>query len=228
MMVRRFHIVLALTFASIATFLGYTLLFATPAPTESNETEVPVAARPIPAMAEIGEQDVAWIRVPAGALDAVAFLRRKEEIVGSVVAHAVAQGSLFTEADLLDEETVNPFHLPEGYRAVTVENSPVVGLGGHLRAGMFVDIVWIRQDGTEAVAQLAFQNIKVLAVGSPGAVSLETNETAKTVTLMMTAEDAVELSLRAQTGTLAFGVRPSPTDPPIDLGALNVGDWITP
>ena len=224
---RNLHIVIALVFAALTAYAGFALVSAPERP-EAAAVEVPVASRALEAMASVTEQDVSWIRVPEGALDGVTFLGERQDIVGKTVIHPIPAGSLFTAADLLDDATVNPFHLPEGYRAVTVENTPIIGLGGHLKTGMFVDIVWIRGDGESTTAQLAFQNIKVLAVGAPGAVQLEPTEAAKTVTLMMTAEDAVAFALRAQTGTLAFAVRPSPTEAPIDLDSLDVSDLLQP
>ena len=226
MIYRHLHIVFAFVFAALTAFAGFVLVSAPKEGSKAASVEVPVAAHTLEAMATVTEQDVSWIQVPEGALDGVTFLRERQDIVGQTVIHTLQAGSLFTSADLLDDATVNPFHLPEGYRAVTVENTPIIGLGGHLKTGMFVDIVWIRGDGESTTAQLAFQNIKVLAVGAPGAVQLEPTEAAKTVTLMMTAQDAVAFAFRAQTGTLAFAVRPSPTEPPINVNSLDVSDLL--
>ncbi|HZG58200.1 Flp pilus assembly protein CpaB [Paenibacillus sp.] len=222
---RKLYLVISLIFAMITTYAGYWIVSSVDKPNVPY-VEYPVAARALEPLSTVSEQDLARIQVPEGALDGVAFLRDPQEIIGRTVMHGIAQGSLFAAEDFLNVDTVNPFHLPEGYRAITVENTPVIGLGGHLRPGMFVDIIWIRQDGDGSRALLAFQNIKVLAVGSPG--TLELPEAAKTVTLMLRAEEALAFALQAQTGTFALTLRPAPTEPAVTVEPLHVNDMIRP
>lgn len=137
-----------------------------------------------------------------------------------------------------DESALNR-RIPDGYRAITIgirDDQDVIGVGGNLRPGMFVDILVTNFVNTKeiekgALASLAgadasgalkaetrtiFQNIRILAVGRdarlPSAnvarqATLEEDLANKNVTVALKPDEVQKLVLAQATGRLTLSLR---------------------
>lgn len=129
---RRAMLALALGFAAVAG-LAYHI--------DQRRVPVLVAARAIASEALVAPDDVAVVEVPLAAVPAHA-LADVAEAVGRVVRTAIAPGQ-FVLASAFDGEPgfrsgIRP---PPGWRAVALPVSPATALGGAVVPGMRVDVV---------------------------------------------------------------------------------------
>jgi pilus assembly protein CpaB len=198
---------------------------AAPTPTP---VPVLVATRDLPVGAVIGPEDVA-VRAGMGGPWAPQTLTRPEEAVGKYVRVPLLAGEPVLRGKL--QEAPPPqgpaARIPTGRRALAVRVDEVVAAGGILRPGDRVDVVAVfdRQTYGKEAALLLLQNIAVLAVGmetegeSPAdrsssrtgegaaAAAARTAAFPKTVTLLVTPEEAQRLALAEKTGTLRLVLR---------------------
>lgn len=193
-------------------------------------TPVPVvvATRDLLAGEVIGPEDVLVRAVPAEARHPQA-LSSPEEAVGKVVRVPLLGGEPVLRGKLA--ETPLPAgaaaRIPTGKRALGVRVDEVVAAGGILRPGDRVDVVAVfdKQTYGKDAAVLLLQNTVVLAVGGETEVSLagkgevtpplEKKEVSpakgvafpRTVTLLLTPEEAERVALAEKVGTLRLLVR---------------------
>lgn len=158
------------------------------------------------------------------------------EVVGRVARQPIQAGAQIAPTSLVDRanDAALAFAVPEGYRAVSVPFSAVMGAGGLVVPGDRVDVlvyadyqalfgpgetVFPEKAATHPTVVTALQNVLVLAldrtVGPPPDASgvaarlspSDAPSAARTVTLAATLEDAQLLFLAAQQGTLGLAVR---------------------
>ncbi|MDG5788470.1 Flp pilus assembly protein CpaB [Evansella sp. AB-P1] len=120
--------------------------------------------------------------------------------------------------DLLSEEMEQEFELEkeqqslleieEGNRAMSVSVNDVQGVSGFIRSGDYVDIISHLPSIDEGIpmAQLLLQNVRVLSVGRPQVFG-EEYASYGTVTLEVTPEEGVALSLSVENGYIVFMLR---------------------
>jgi pilus assembly protein CpaB len=186
---------------------------------QSSVVMVPVAAQNIPAMSVIDKTQIVLVEMPAAEVSKLNIVTSESDIVGKRIFEGVEQKSPFLKSNIQSEESQAPFYLPEGYRAITLANSPLIGVAGYLEPGMYVDILWT-YDAENANKQkvtrtaVALQNVKVLAVNTAGAATVQGGEASNTVTLMVKLNEAKWLTLMAETGKMKLALRPSSTEQP--------------
>ncbi|WP_168735166.1 Flp pilus assembly protein CpaB [Pseudothauera rhizosphaerae] len=228
--------------ALLAAWLGYRL-GSEPAEPEAAPpaAHVPVmapavlAARPIAPGQLIGAEDVTLGAVEEPAPKGVG---RVEAVVGRLAVAHVASGEAVLPGHLAQQGAVTPL-LGAGERAVAVKVDDVVAVGGFLRPGDRVDVLLYlraeRETDNRASAQVALENLRVLAVGelvpeSPepagaseaasgkdGLVSRSSGDSredakkkagaTRAVVLAVPAAEAARLMLAASGGTLRLALR---------------------
>jgi len=103
--------------------------------------------------------------------------------------------------------------VPEGYRATTIRVDDEAGVAGLLSPGMLVDVISVVRvdNGTRAntTAKVVLQNIKGLATGQNMATPKEqvTPESVKTITLLVTPQEAEKLVMSSYDTRLRLIVR---------------------
>ncbi len=165
------HLLLALT----AGLLTATLVWQTltreraplPTPTPEAEASVLVAARDLGARTLLGPEDVTVITLPVRARHPQA-LTRPEEAIGRVVRYPLTAGEQILAGKLADDRRSASLAdiIPPGKRAVAIQVSEVIGVGGLLQPGDKVDILALfdKQTYGKDAAFLLLQNVEVLAV----------------------------------------------------------------
>ncbi len=192
----------------------------------------------IPPNTRIDESMIDLIEYP------VRYLPPKVAIRSEQVLQQVAIATIFAGEPILTSKIV-PFdessldrRIPEGHRAVTIgirDDQDVVGVGGLLRPGHFVDILLTLfistrdiEKGSAAAALLnsqtdlksevrtIFQNVKILAVGRDARlqtanvnrpVPIEEDLTNKNVTVALKPDEVQKLVLAQATGRITLSLR---------------------
>ncbi|MDN6859362.1 Flp pilus assembly protein CpaB [Pseudomonas sp. CAN2814] len=182
-------------------------------------TPVVMAARDLPALAVISKDDLSieLLRTaPAGSYP------KPESLIGQRVWVAVPAGSILSAAVVEPggplARTIRP-----NERAMAIAVDEVIGGGGFVLPGDYVDVMLFVQDqqGTERniSAQVVLPGVRVLTYGEQIAVSADgqarnagdpkdkTPRPPRTAVLAVPAEAAARLMLAAQAGSLRLAVR---------------------
>ncbi len=193
------------------------------------------ASRDIPPNTRIDESMFIVKDYPAAYLPPKAATN-EAQVIGQVAIAAIFEGEpiLMSKVIPFDESSLDR-RIPEGYRAITIgirDDQDVVGVGGLLRPGHFVDVLLtlflntkeiekgspiIGQDTPlKAETRTIFQNVKILAVGRDARIQtanvnragpIDEDLTNKNVTVALRPEDVQKIVLAQTTGRLTLSMR---------------------
>jgi len=201
----------ALFVAVVATFGAYRYLVANSRPVSVPLQSVVVANRDIPEGSPIDRLALvlaSWpaTTVPAGAYSSI------DSVVGRVTRVNVFSGEPIVPGRLAPAGTGPGLELkiPPGQRAMAVRINDVAGISGLIQPNSRVDVlVTIADQATgKQVAKLFMENMRVLSVGTEiqRDASGKAN-TATTVTLGVTPEEAERLAIAMNTGSIQLVLR---------------------
>jgi pilus assembly protein CpaB len=205
--------------------------------------KVVVASKDIPVGTTLGAADVKFADIPEKFLQPYA-VKTPSEVVGKVTVAPIATGEQLLQNKLRRPEAVPTDATlagltPKGTRAVTIGVDSITGVGGFVRPGDKVDILWTWKQGDQFATFTLFQEVPVMAVNTdlgraarsaagtgreaPGAGS--TPQTAAqvpmgssyTVTLALTPQDTSVLLFAREQGKIQLSLRPR-----VEAGALNI------
>ena len=155
-------------------------------------------------------------KVPKGHEPNNAFLDPGQAI-GKVLNVSMSQGQAFTRACFPAEGggLELAMHLADGMRAVSMEINDSFGLRGLLYPGSTVDILvsWRSSKDADAVSKTLLEKVQVLAVDSRTVSTSEKKDGKQPkyrkmmVTILVNAEQAQQLQLAVQHGTLSLALR---------------------
>ena len=102
--------------------------------------------------------------------------------------------------------------IASGHRAVAIRVNDVVGVGGFVLPGDFVDVLLTRQEGSgfsnaAMRTDLLIANVRVLAIDQTANESRNDPQVARAVTIEVTPEDGQKVALASQIGTLTLALR---------------------
>lgn len=216
-----------------AILLAFGTVWAVKSYLGSLEETVPVVltTREIPARTEITAEMIKVVQVNRTDRDRLApdAFSSAEEVLGRYTRQPVAAGEILrNRPGELAEHEVRPAvypgegaladFLPPGTRAVTVKVDQQGVLGQHVQRGDRVDLVFTsKSDGTGGVyASLIVQQVTVLHIEQDPAMPDEV-----LVTLLVTAEQAVQISLAKRTGDIDLVLNPPDPGDPVNLRAIS-------
>ncbi|MCP4593949.1 MAG: Flp pilus assembly protein CpaB [bacterium] len=140
-----------------------------------------------------------------------------EDVVGRVTSKAVPAGTPISPAVLSPEGTGIGVigKIEEGFRAVTVKTDEVTGVAYQLQPESFVDVLVVmdvrRGRKKETMSRVILQNVQVAAVGQvvsdAGEEGKGGGKRAKSVTLLIAAEDVPKLHLAQTKGKITLAMR---------------------
>lgn len=175
---------------------------------------VVVAAAAVPAKAEL-TRELVVLRpvprdlVPPGAASEVAA------VVGRITTVPLARGEVVLESKLAskDRPAGLAYRIPDGLRALTIAVSEVIGVAGFPQPGDAVDVLasFTAEMAGEAKTQLLLENVPVLAVGQETGVRGDQpapSGSLTSITLAVTPDQAVLVTLAEQVGRLRLVLRP--------------------
>lgn len=102
--------------------------------------------------------------------------------------------------------------ITEGHRAVAIRVNDVVGVGGFVLPGDFVDVLLTRPEGSGYNNQtmrtdLLIEHTRVLAIDQSANDATDDPQVARAVTIEVTPEDGQKVALASQIGTLSLALR---------------------
>jgi pilus assembly protein CpaB len=177
---------------------------------ETDQTRpVVVATRALAAGTILGPMDIKVVEWPAE-LAPAAYLSDQSAVLGRGVVSAIS-----AEEPLLDAKLARrgqggglPVVIPEGMRAVSVKVDEVIGVAGFVLPGTRVDVLATFGDGQEAVTRVILQNVEALAAGQTTQPDAEGKpQTVPVITLLVTPEEAEDLTLAATQGQIQLALR---------------------
>jgi pilus assembly protein CpaB len=183
-----------------------------------NPIEVVVAGKDLPEGAAIEPSVLKVLKVPEQFAQPYAVRPPAREVLGMVTKVPVAAGEqILTNKVRRPEEAPTAATLsaltPKGKRALTIGMDALSGVGGFVRPGDVVDVLWTvpmpPEQGGPATYSL-FQGVTVLAVGAQmmGKPSSEVEGNPNyTVTLALTPEEASLLLVARQQGVVQLSLR---------------------
>lgn len=192
---------------------------------------VVLTTREIPARTEITAEMIKVVQVNRTDRERLApdGFSSAEEVLGRYTRQAVAAGEILrNRPGELTEQEVRPAlyggegaladFLPPGTRAVTVKMDQEGVLGQHVQPGDRVDLVFTsKTDGTGGVyASLIVQQVMVLHIERDPEMPDEV-----LVTLLVTTEQAVQVSLAKRTGDIDLVLNPPDPGDPVQLRAVS-------
>ncbi len=190
----------------------------------SDFVSVVIARQRIPAKTQITAQMIEIKDIPAISLNYLAVVDTKE-VLGKTTKSEILPGEQVLRERLATDRSSSDglaFQIPPGKRAVSVAVDEVSGVAGLVRAGDRVDVLGTfdlqgaaGQEKTSATSVL-IQNVDVLSIdqsASQDALSSQdskkTSNSAHTITLSVTPEQAEPLVLCSEKGTIRLALRPA-------------------
>jgi pilus assembly protein CpaB len=207
-------ILLSLFLALIATVIFSIYLKPSQETSGSFETiEIVVAKEDIPKDTTITAEMLIKKSVPKEFLTQGAEVGA-DKVVGKITQERIIAGEPIATSRLADPNEKGAdlaYKIPEGKRAITLAYNEVMGVGGYIRTGDFVDVVGTYtiedESSKKEVSKIVLQNISVLAIGSKmKEVEKETQEVT-TITLAITPQEAEVLTYSEERGTVRLLLR---------------------
>lgn len=201
-----------------------------------DQISVIVAMTEIPAGTAIAPEHLDSKLIPSKFVQPYATTRGVD-VLGLVPIAPISQGEQIL-TNKLRREREQPMSAtlagltPEGKRAVTVGLDSLTGVGGFVRPGNSVDILWTfkvpsgggSQEG-ELVTMPLFQNVAVLAVGAEMVGKSTTDREASseyTVTLALEPQEALLLLFAREQGGIQVSLRPPSDTEQLAVGPANM------
>jgi pilus assembly protein CpaB len=201
----------ALFVAVLATFGAYRYLVANSGPAKVLSQPVVVASRDIPEGSPIDRTALALASWPTTTVPAGAYTTL-DSVVGRVTRVNVFNGEPIVPGRLAPAGTGPGLELkiPPGQRAMAVRINDVAGISGLIQPNSRVDVLVTIAEVTtgKQMAKLFMENMRVLSVGTE--VQRDASgkaNTATTVTLGVTPEEAERLAIAMNTGSIQLVLR---------------------
>lgn len=133
--------------------------------------QVLVAREDIPVATRITDSMVELKAIPVEAVHPDSF-SSTEGVVGNMARYPIAAGEQVLSDRVAassmtlpeGEELPLPYIVPEGKRAVSVSTSALIGAGGLMRPGDYVDVILTLNLGDDQIGRIILQNLEVLAL----------------------------------------------------------------
>lgn len=208
-------LVMALVSGGAAGYLAMNHLDRPLAPssaTASETSRVAVATRDMEVGAVLTANDVKLVEWPARSLPP-GYATSKEGVVGRGLIQGVAVNEPLLESKLADKDAGGGLSIviPEGMRAISVKVDEVIGVAGFVLPGTRVDVLVTLNTTNErqgAETKVILQNVRTLAAGQTIQRDVDGKpQTVTVITLLVTPEQAEDLTLAATEGRIQLALR---------------------
>ncbi|WP_339060540.1 Flp pilus assembly protein CpaB [Tepidibacillus marianensis] len=226
---------LALLLGVIATFFIYLYLTRVEAVSQSIEPtkKVIVAKVTIQPKTAITKEMVEMKSVKMSVLSESTFTNLND-VVGKTTKETIYTGEPIVHQRLADQEykkTHLSFSVPKGYRAITLKYDAVMGVGGFVQTGDYVDVIGTYDPKImqgvppeKDISKIFLQNVLVLAVGSQVDASQGSKDQKQldTITLAVKPHEAEKVTFTEERGSIRLILRPiNEKDQPSTDGVTN-------
>ncbi|MBX6350325.1 MAG: Flp pilus assembly protein CpaB [Clostridia bacterium] len=223
----------------LATWLVYRYVAPPSQAAQLATVEVVVAERALPPRTVLARADLALQPFPKDYLPTGA-VTSLEDALGRVTVAPLAAGEIVLAAHLAEptSKVALAYHVPAGFRAFTIPIGETTAVAGFIQPGDRVDLVFVRSGGSAAggaqgdQATLLVQNVQVLAVGQRQDSDPQAAEGQlqgyTSLTVALTARDAVRVALALEVGKVRVALRPAAPEGTVNVGVVDDGDLTQP
>jgi pilus assembly protein CpaB len=227
-------LVVALVCGLGAAFLTARLIADRSKPQQEEKVDVLVAKGAVPQYKPLLEPEKYFVsksvtksEAPKGALSKFDDLRGKRLKV------PLSTDKVVTHSDLLDDKSTGAGMaglVPDGFLAVSIEVSASSGVAGFILPHTKVDVLaTLKRNDARSTAQIILQDVLILAVGTRSDRDENTQSmVAHTVTLALTPEDAMKLSLVSEVAQLRLALRGDGDTKQREIKPIKLEDVIKP
>jgi pilus assembly protein CpaB len=195
---------------------------------------VVVAAKPIDRGMALTADAIKVVNYPADAAPPTDF-QTLAQLTGPGQTGRLALRSLALNEPILSDKISGPggkltlaTTVANGMRAVSLRSSDVAGVAGFVLPGDHVDILLTRtvggDQGGNTVTQVLAENVLVLGIDQSDNDEANKPEVARAVTVEVTPEQAVAISLAQAVGSVSFALRHVADDAALTRRAMTVAD----
>jgi pilus assembly protein CpaB len=194
---------------------------------------VVVANRDLPAGSIVRREDVKTVGWPGSAVPR-GFATQAGDVVGRGVITEVRENEPLLDWKLAQREAGGGLSItiPEGMRAVSVRVDEVVGVAGFVLPGTRVDVLVTVMPGTdrrETTTRIILQNVRALAADQRYQQDIDGEPRYVTVvTLLVTPEQAEDLTLAATEGRIQLALRNTLDSVEIDTRGRRITSLVAP
>jgi len=227
----RFFVVIgvAVLMAALASVGIYFVITAVPRPVVESTVDVVASAKRLEAGICVSKDDVTVIKWPEKLKPAGTF-QNVDDVIGRGLLTAGFENEPITEGKVAQQGAGCglPPTIDVGMRAMSVKVNEVIGVAGFVTPGTRVDVLVTMQNNSDSLARVVVRNVQVLTAGTKydEAEAKAKNKAipSTVVTLMVTPQDAVRITLAQSEGQIMLALRN-----PLDAGApeslaINKGD----
>ena len=204
-------LVVALALGLVAAWMARSMMAVKdPHQAAAPQKRLVVAREPIAPGQEISAEKLSLVTIAAEHTPEQTFTNTAD-VTGRVSAATIVPGQILIESLLTPKGSGSGLQalVPPGMRAITVEVDEYSGVAGLLVPGCHVDLMTTIQggDNNEVVSRMVVQNVKVTAVGTrltpgaPGPNAGDAAPAARSITLLVTPQEAQAVGLAAAVGS---------------------------
>jgi pilus assembly protein CpaB len=184
----------------------------------SSGVQIAAAAIGIPHGTKVEARHVTMVTMQKGSAPSGA-IRSLEEVEGMIANTEIIPGELLLDGRFVEHISGSTLSALVGdkKRAFTVRVDDVIGVGGFLLPGNFVDVLATRMNRKtqRAVSETVIRNVKVLAVDQTARTEESDPVVVRAVTIEVTPKQAESLVARQEEGTIQLTLR-NPLDVEIE------------
>jgi pilus assembly protein CpaB len=170
---------------------------------------VVVTARAVPLGTRLQAGDLRVVNWPA-AQPVQGMFNKIDDVVNRAVITSLVENEPLLEGKLAPREGGAGLSatIPTGMRAVSVSVNDVIGVAGFVVPGTIVDVLVTGSMGSGNVTRTILENVRVLAAGQKVEQDREGKpQTVPVITLLVSPEDANELTLASTQGRIQLALR---------------------
>jgi pilus assembly protein CpaB len=235
-------LIVSMIFALISCGLVFSYIKTIDKPVEKEEPKAKllVAARDIMVGEQIKASDIKSVEVPEDAIPE-GILNDRDSIVSYYAGERIMTGEPFRAERLTEWENLTlSFSIPDGKRAISVYVDENAIFTNQLRVGDRVDIIGNykiedEESNTVEFSRIIVQNVRVLAIGSSrvqvntsdaAGRSAETDQLPRTVTLLVTPEEAEKISYTSSFASFTFALRGNKDENTVEAPGIIMNDLL--
>jgi pilus assembly protein CpaB len=205
---------------------------ALPAQAQVSYSKVVVAAGVIPANVKITGDMVTLKSIPSESVHPEA-ITSMDKVVGKIANSQIVKGEQVLSSRILGDvsKATLAYRVPEGMRAVTIPNSEITGVAGHINAGDRIDILVNHKDpkiNPLPSTYTQFQNIEIAAVGTPDLSQADGKKpVTASITVFVNPVQAEELVYAVTNASLFLTLRNPVDTANVNLNPYNASNFST-
>jgi pilus assembly protein CpaB len=174
-------------------------------------TNVVIAAQDIPIGTPLSYKVLTTTKWPRANVPKGAYNEITDDLVNRVAVSKLSAGEPLLKAELAEAGSGAGLvaMIPRGTRAMSIRVDEVIGVAGFILPGTYVDVIHVDTENNKDVSNIILEKIQVLAIAQEAETDEEGGKAkiVRTVTLLITPEEATLLALKTRRGSIHLLLR---------------------